>query len=602
MPLPTTIRSSVSQEAITKVTRLFNGTMKDVLDELLQNARRAGALRVDIDLLERGGNRMLSVRDDGRGIADPSVLLSLGRSDWTPETRQNEDPAGMGVFSLAGRSVEIRSIACGVDSWRVVVPAEAWEDQRALPIEPCDIMRGTQILIEAPEQWIAALNGAAADCARFYPLPVFLNGEPLARADFLADAVYCEYWEGCIIGGFHGAQAPTGRRSRLNFHGLTVDCHLPHIGDVDRAGGWTVRVDIQAAPNLRLVLPARKEVVAGPSLDALLDACRRAVYRMVLGQDDHRLSYASWSEARALGIMLPEPLPCLEAWTPETAEPYARMRGAVVRDQAMIIIPDQEPDVAQSVAPILNDPQLVDALAVCAERGFEGYSWYDALPRLTCLRFGFTRDGTQTWIDDEEIASVGQTGPVTALRLEMTIAAAAGSEPAIRTCEAPLRMMVRSVDCYGIDDATILVDSLASIDPDELAELLEASLFSPDEDRDADSWETQRSNFQMEARHMANSILSGDEEALRAQLAEAIRRDVSWLVPAGRTMTATVSRGAVEIVMAPLVSRCSPGGYWWVVAPRTADPRHPPLSLASECGLHALWDCGTSRRRRVPGR
>jgi len=49
---------------------------------------------------------------------------------------------------------------------------------------------------------------------------------------------------------------------------------------------------------------------------------------------------------------------------------------------------------------------------------------------------------------------------------------------------------------------------------------------------------------------MANSILLGDEEALRAQLAEAIRRDVSWLVPAGRTMTATVSRGAVDVVMA----------------------------------------------------
>ncbi|WP_157078245.1 ATP-binding protein [Sphingobium abikonense] len=550
MPLPTTIRSLVSQEAITKVTRLFNGTVKDVLHELLQNARRAGASRVDIDLVEQGDRTMLSIRDDGRGIADPSVLLSLGRSDWTTQTRQNEDPAGMGVFSLAGRSVEIRSAPCGIQSWRVVVPAEAWEDQRALPIEACDILRGTQILIEAPETWVTALNGAGADCARFYPLPVFLDGEPLARADFLADAVYCEYWEGCVIGVFQGAQAPIGRQGRLNFHGLTVDCHLPHIGDVDRAGGWTVKVDIRDTPNLRLVLPARKEVIAGPALDALLDACRRAIYRVVLGQDHHRLSYASWSEARALGIMLPEPLPCLEAWTPETAEPYARLRGSAVRDQAMIIVPDQEPDVAQSAAPILNDHQLIGATAVCAERGFEGYSWYDALPRLASLRFGFKRGGAQTWIDDAELASPRETGSVTALRLEMTIAVAAGSEPAISTREAPLRMMVRSVDCYGIDDATILVDDQASIDPDELAELLEASLFSPDEDRGADSWETQRSDFQMEARHMANAILLGDEEALRAQLAEAIRRDVSWLVPAGCTMTATVTRGAVEIIMA----------------------------------------------------
>ncbi|HUD92509.1 hypothetical protein [Sphingobium sp.] len=221
-----------------------------------------------------------------------------------------------------------------------------------------------------------------------------------------------------------------------------------------------------------------------------------------------------------------------------------------MRDQAMIIMPEQEPDVAQSAVPILNDAQIIGATAVCAERGFEGYSRYDAQARLASLRFSFTRGGAQTWIDDAELASLGETGSVTALRIEMAIAVTAGSEPAISTREAPLRMMVGSVDCYGIDDATILVDDKASVDPDELAELLEESLFLPDEDRGADSWETQRSNFQMEARHMANAVLLGDEEALRAQLAEAIRRNVSWLVPAGCTMTATVTRGAVEIMMA----------------------------------------------------
>ena len=35
----TTIRATVAAEAIEKVTRLFNGTIDDIANELLQNAR-----------------------------------------------------------------------------------------------------------------------------------------------------------------------------------------------------------------------------------------------------------------------------------------------------------------------------------------------------------------------------------------------------------------------------------------------------------------------------------------------------------------------------------------------------------------------------------
>ncbi len=43
MRLPSSIRSQVDPAAITKVTRLFNNTLGDILIELVQNARRAGA-------------------------------------------------------------------------------------------------------------------------------------------------------------------------------------------------------------------------------------------------------------------------------------------------------------------------------------------------------------------------------------------------------------------------------------------------------------------------------------------------------------------------------------------------------------------------------
>lgn len=50
---PTTIRPSVSPEVINKVTRLFNGSLDDLVNEMLQNARRAGATRNRIRVYPR---------------------------------------------------------------------------------------------------------------------------------------------------------------------------------------------------------------------------------------------------------------------------------------------------------------------------------------------------------------------------------------------------------------------------------------------------------------------------------------------------------------------------------------------------------------------
>ena len=118
--LPQTISTRVSQDAIGKVTRLFNNTIDDVLAELFQNARRAGASRVTLETRIEDDVLWLGVTDNGSGIADPSVLLSLGQSDWDKPLKAREDPAGMGVFSLAGRRAEITSRAKGSgEGWRI---------------------------------------------------------------------------------------------------------------------------------------------------------------------------------------------------------------------------------------------------------------------------------------------------------------------------------------------------------------------------------------------------------------------------------------------------------------------------------------------------
>jgi hypothetical protein len=64
-----------------------------------------------------------------------------------------EDPAGMGVFSLAGRTVTVRSWSGSAQAgWQVTIPDNGWEGQMPLIIEPADITGGTQIRVSL-HQW-----------------------------------------------------------------------------------------------------------------------------------------------------------------------------------------------------------------------------------------------------------------------------------------------------------------------------------------------------------------------------------------------------------------------------------------------------------------
>src|SRR3546814_11549661 len=91
MALPSEIRPSVGDELITKVSRRFNGTITDVLNELFQNARRAGAGRIEVHVRDHEGGSSLHIADDGRGVDDPASFVTLGRSGWSDEIAQSEE-------------------------------------------------------------------------------------------------------------------------------------------------------------------------------------------------------------------------------------------------------------------------------------------------------------------------------------------------------------------------------------------------------------------------------------------------------------------------------------------------------------------------------
>ena len=65
-----------------------------LVTELLQNARRAGATRIDIT--HDAAAKSLCLVDDGHGIGDFQKLLTFNESGWDEATTDQERPFGIG--------------------------------------------------------------------------------------------------------------------------------------------------------------------------------------------------------------------------------------------------------------------------------------------------------------------------------------------------------------------------------------------------------------------------------------------------------------------------------------------------------------------------
>ncbi|MFC0203324.1 ATP-binding protein [Novosphingobium soli] len=553
MTFPTTIHATVGQSMIHKATRLFAGCVADALHEILQNARRGGASRVDICRLDQDQGTILRIRDDGRGIADPAKLLALGDSDWESDIARSEDPAGMGVFSLAGRHVVIRSrTADAEDGWQVTIPPQAWESGEPLDLVPAIVAKGTEIEIDLPKAWADELGQAVKNAARFYPLPVFYGDERQAHEGFLKEAVRVENWNGCRIGIFLDKHAPHREQARINFHGLTVPCRLPHVHDADGGRGWYAKVDIVDAPKLQFVLPARKEMVQNSALDALREACEAAIFRTIAREGHHRLSYAHWLRARELGVSLPEAAPVLHLWTPRIAETNDIFPGERIAGEPMVIMPTQSANIEQCVDRALKSGDGLGGSPVRAMPEFAGYGWYNALPRVLGLSFQVeTDDETFHYDEGASVPEDLSSGRVGTIKLELAVRVTADSEEPADILALPADMLIVPTDCCSdLDDVAILLGTDCAITPNELASLLEASCFWPNEDCDADSHYTQQAAFEMQARFAANMLLLGEDAAVLERVREAMRQHVTWLIPKDRAISMHALNHLVEAVFA----------------------------------------------------
>ena len=563
--MPTAIRARVSDSAIDRVTRFFNATEDDAFAELLQNARRSGATAFDVAVTPlRHGGLFVACTDNGPGIADPAVLLAFGESGWDETVAAAEDPAGIGVYALSRRGCAVASRprmadGTGGPGWRVQLTPDTFLGRDEAPILPDDgapCPHGTAVSFvseSSPER----LEQALSEAARYCPIAVSFAGVELPRQPFTDGAAHIEPWNGVRFGVFN-ARYPAYGEPDLNFHGLTLRAAMPTVNDL-HGRTWSVRADIESCPDLELVLPARKEPVETPFLEEMRDAARRAIFHaMEAAEKPVSVAFADNRAAAAAGIDLPVPEPRLRPWRPDIADSDDwRDAPAPVPVGAgdLIVAWDRDPPDQQAMYRAAERAGI-DARLLEPDTRLEGYAWYDALARVTDMDTVIAAGSGSVTLDALRAAR-GPRGSANgaelprapdAIDIALRIAAADGT---VTGETLPTDIVFAGEPSSYVRDIDPIVAAGSAVQPHELAVLMRRAYFSPSDDADSDSWETQRDRFDEDAMHAALRLLASEDEARRHTIAEAVRREIGWIVPRDRKVSIVYDGGAIDVEFTP---------------------------------------------------
>jgi hypothetical protein len=138
-------------------TRLYSSPAA-LVDELVQNSSRAKATTLTVEIANdwKGCNpiEVMQFRDNGVGLSDPDKLLSMATSGWDDETQSEEDPFGLGFWSVAGcaGTVVVRS-----RDWLIKLDVEKMRRTHSVDIveveRTTDWVAGFEVTLTSPSGW-----------------------------------------------------------------------------------------------------------------------------------------------------------------------------------------------------------------------------------------------------------------------------------------------------------------------------------------------------------------------------------------------------------------------------------------------------------------
>ena len=146
-----------------------------LVSELLQNARRAGAMRIEIHYDATA--QVLRVEDDGRGLDDFQKLLSFHESGWDAATSAEERPFGVGFSKCLYAAT--RCIVASKHQ-RVDIDTTAALNKASIEVESItEAVAGTRIELHGVD--LPDLGNRIETLCLGFPVEVLFNGKPLTR-------------------------------------------------------------------------------------------------------------------------------------------------------------------------------------------------------------------------------------------------------------------------------------------------------------------------------------------------------------------------------------------------------------------------------------
>ena len=505
-----TICAQVSQKLLSKASRLFTGSAEGRIIEILQNARRAGGTEVRIT----NKDGLVTVVDNGSGIDDFQKLLDLGSSGWDDQTEQGEDPAGVGLFSLAPRKVTIQS-----KYHQVIIEKDGWAGTPVKITESKKQIRGTQLVFADDNPWDFE---TVEKHAVFSGMKVIVDGKYCHRMSFCSSEATDYPDLGCRVeiisemSNYHRKWRTSSycrNKMLVNFHGQVVELdHWP--GKIQH--GLFILVDLAPQTQIRLMLPARTRVVENEALQRLKAAIEVEYYRYFQRQKEHSLSHSEYLRAKELGIDLPEATPVYSVnllydeydMAVQIAEPkdFKLSDGYLCLEEDL----DNEHDVANAhLLAALGEFKDKPFVPVMINNGYFGYSWAN-LPKVTSVKVTCGKERLSRWILS------GTLNCVESLSIKVTT-----SDGKVFESEVPLAVLDLKPDGQRQwhDEAVYITEAARrQLDDNHLWYHLGGY------NDDGDSFETQEYYFQRELNEFW-SLLIGPYEQLRGELVSQISRD-----------------------------------------------------------------------------
>ena len=562
MPLPKTVQASVSDKMLAHVPSFFEASLFEVLTELFQNARRSGANQVDVVYRPAGnGSATLAVVDDGSGIPDPQILLAFGTSAWTSAEVRGEQPAGMGFAATASFGPAISSRAKGAQGFLVALDKDHFLGLKKAAVTPTDKApspSGTSICIIVEDDF-QKVEDTAKQLANNFPLPVSLTRhqrgkapqtEELKRVPFLVNTQDHETTEGFLIGAsvYHRRDTDNypGVKAHsldLNLYGHLVSANLPFVEETN-GRCWKAAAQATGPTLLKLVLPARRQVVQDDACTRLRTACYGVLYRSM---ETHRgtdimLTPSDWKHAQSLGIQLPTPPARLRPWSPPSMpRPEPRPDWQTVPDEAFLMTPYTEltSPVAQTLAHALRQNDLASSV-FRQQDGYDDCAWYQRLPKIRAITTFVRVNGYQKIYNPtlhHQLVSDGHP-----------------SIPSVQQCHLELRLDMPDgktqfkrldTDALLLDNVIAATSSDHHLSVDTLQDLIVRSYFWSDSC--GEEYDDALDRFKRLALHDATLALKGEDEADRSHAECVLKETLPWLFASEHEVHITITNGTLNL-------------------------------------------------------